>query len=87
MLNENGKVQHQEKRTLLMKPFIGCITPEIESGKAYDMNVLIMMFRKEIEKMGNEADSYTKQKLKERLIAHLSKNLSSISHPNNPNRR
>ena len=32
------------------------------------MNVLLMMFRKEIEKeiekMGNEADSYTKQKLK-----------------------
>ena len=44
------------------------ITPEIENGKAYDMNVLLMMFRKEIEKeiekMGNEADSYTKQKLK-----------------------
>ena len=36
------------------------ITPEIESGKAYDMNVLLMMFRKEMEKMGNETDSYTK---------------------------
>jgi len=47
------------------------ITPEIESGKAYDMNVPVMMFRKEIEKMGNEADSYTKQKLKARLFAHF----------------
>ena len=27
------------------------------------MNVLLMMFRKEIEKMGNEADNYMKQKL------------------------
>lgn len=51
------------------------ITPEIESGKAYDMNVLVMMFTKEIEKMGNEADSYTKQKLKARLFAHFKEEL------------
>lgn len=50
-------------------------TPEIESGKAYDMNVLLTMFRKEIEKMGNEADSYTKQKLKARLISHFKQEL------------
>ena len=35
------------------------------------MNVLLMMFRKEIEKMRNEADSYMKQKLKARLISHF----------------
>ena len=51
------------------------ITPEIENGKAYDMNVLLMMFRKEIEKKGNEADSYTKQKLKARLITHFKQEL------------
>ena len=43
----------------------------MESGKAYDMNVLVTMFKKEIEKMENEADSYMKQKLKPRLITHF----------------
>lgn len=51
------------------------ITPEIENGKAYDMNVLLIMFKKELEKMGNAADSYTKQKLKARLIAHYKEHL------------
>lgn len=51
------------------------ITPEIESRKAYNMNVLLMMFRKEIEKMGNEADSYTKQTLKAWLITHFKQEL------------
>ena len=51
------------------------ITPEIESRKAYDMNVLLMMFRKKIEKMGNEADSHTKQKIKARLITHFKQEL------------
>ena len=52
------------------------ITSKIESGKSYNMNVLLMMFRKEIEKMGNEADSYTKQKLKAQLISRFNQELA-----------
>ena len=43
--------------------------PEIESGKAYDTNFLLNMFNEELEKLGNASDSYTKQKLKLRLVA------------------
>jgi len=52
------------------KRLLEIITPEIENGKAYDMNVLLTMFQKEVEKMGGAATSYTKQKLKVRLIGH-----------------
>lgn len=40
------------------------ISPEIQNGKTYDMNILLKMFTNELEKKGNLADSYTKQKLK-----------------------
>ena len=39
------------------------ITPEINNGKAYDMNNLLAMF-KELEKLCNAGESYMKQKLK-----------------------
>ena len=51
------------------------ITPEIESGKAYDMNGLLAMFQRELERMGNYSKSYTKQKLKARLMVHFQKQL------------
>ena len=35
------------------------------------MNVLLAMFKKELEKIGIDAGSYTKQKLKARLMAHF----------------
>lgn len=40
------------------------ISPEIQNGKTYDMNILLKMFKNELEKKGNLADSYTKQNLK-----------------------
>ena len=49
---------------------VNIITPEIENGKAYDMNTLLSMFKNELQKMGNDGESYTKQKLKARLKSH-----------------
>ena len=51
------------------------ITPEIENGKAYDMNGLLVMFKREMEKLGNDSQSYTKQKLKVRLMSHFKEQL------------
>ena len=39
------------------------------------MNVLLAMFKKELEKIGIDAGSYTKQKLKARLMAHFKERL------------
>ena len=49
---------------------VNIITPEIENGKAYDMNTILSMFKNELQKMGNDGESYTKQKLKARLKSH-----------------
>ena len=51
------------------------ITPEVENGKAYDMNGLLVMFKREMEKLGNDSQSYTKQKLKVRLMSHFEEQL------------
>ncbi|KAK3748173.1 hypothetical protein QZH41_000756 [Actinostola sp. cb2023] len=51
------------------------ITQEFENGKAYDMNVLLRMFKKELGKMGVSAESYSKQKLKARLMKHYKEHL------------
>ncbi|KAK3742554.1 hypothetical protein QZH41_003464 [Actinostola sp. cb2023] len=51
------------------------ITQEFENGKAYDMNVLLRMFKKELGKMGVSAESYSKQKLKARLMTHYKEHL------------
>ena len=40
------------------------IKPDIESGKAFDMNVLLSIFKTELEKRRNAADHDRKQKLK-----------------------
>ena len=51
------------------------------------MNGLLVMFKREMEKLGNDSQSYTKQKLKVRLMSHFKEQLVSISHLNNPNQR
>ena len=51
------------------------------------MNILLVMFKKELERMGNAADSYTKQKLKVRLMVIIKNTLYFISHLSNPNQR
>lgn len=57
------------------------IIPDIESGKAYDMNVLLSIFKTELEKRGNAADNYTKQKLKARLTANFKEQITFYQPP------
>lgn len=40
------------------------------------MNILLIMFKEELQKMGNAADDYTKQKLKARLMPHYKEHLA-----------
>ena len=76
------KAGHRDTSTTVENPFdeafnqlVKTITPEINNGKAYDMNSLLAMFKKELEKLCNAGESYTKQKLKARLVANYKKDL------------
>lgn len=57
------------------------IIPDIENGKAYDMNVLISILKTELEKRRNAADNYRKQKLKARLTANFKEQIAFYQPP------
>ena len=57
------------------------IIPDIESGKAYDMNVVLSIFKTELERRGNAADNYRKQKLKARLTANFKEQIAFYQPP------
>jgi len=44
----------------------------IDNGKAYDMTSLLSMYQSVLQKKGVNAESYTKQRLKQRLQNHFS---------------
>lgn len=57
------------------------VTPEFERGKAFDMNALLLMFQIELKKMHLNADSYTKHKLKDRLIKYYKDRIVFLQPP------
>ena len=78
----NIKRVQRDTSTTVENPFdeafnqlVKTITPEINNGKACDMNNLLAMFKNELEKLCNARESYTKQKLKARLVAHYKEDL------------
>ncbi|CAB4005386.1 Hypothetical predicted protein [Paramuricea clavata] len=78
----NIKRMQHDTSTIDENPFdeafnqlVKTITTEINKGKAYDMNILLAMFKKELEKLCNAEESYTKQKLKARLVAHYKEDI------------
>ncbi|CAB4025743.1 Hypothetical predicted protein, partial [Paramuricea clavata] len=78
----NIKRMQRDTSTIDENPFdeafnqlVKTITTEINNGKAYDMNILLAMFKKDFEKLCNAGESYMKQKLKARLVAHYKEDL------------
>lgn len=57
------------------------IIPDIESRKAYVMNILLSIFKTELEKRRNAADNYRKQKLKARLSANFKEQIAFYQSP------
>lgn len=54
---------------------ISLITPKIITGKAYDMNNLLSMFKESLKIKGADCEGYTRQKLKARLKSHFKEGL------------
>ena len=57
------------------------ISEGIYQGKAYDMSLLLSKYRERLEDKGIKAESYSKQRLKLRLVNHFGENIVFHQHP------
>ena len=67
--------KEETKHDKAFNDLISIIAPKIEAGNAYDMNNLLNMFEGSLQSKGVDCESYTRQKLKSRLVSHSKEGL------------
>ena len=67
--------KEETKHDEAFNDLISIITPKIEAGNAYDMNNLLNIFKGSLQTKGVDCESYTRQKLKSRLVSHFKEGL------------
>ena len=67
--------KEETKHDEAFNDLISIIAPKIEAGNAYDMNNLLNMFKGSLQSKGVDCESYTRQKLKARLVSHFKEGL------------
>ena len=61
---------------LAFNELLELITPEINTAKAYDMNILLGVYKESLKRKSVDCQGYTGQKLKSRLTTHFKENLA-----------
>lgn len=67
--------KEETKHDEAFNDLISIIAPKIEAGNTYDMNNLLNMFKGSLQSKGVDCESYTRQKLKSRLVSHFKEGL------------
>ena len=67
--------KEETKHDEAFNELISIITLKIEAGNAYDMNNLLNIFKGSLQSKGVDCESYTRQKLKSRLVSHFKEDL------------
>ena len=67
--------KEETKHNEAFSDLISIITPKIEAGNAYDINNLLNIVKGSLQSKGVDCESYTRQKLKSRLVSHFKEGL------------
>jgi len=75
-LKYQGSYSKEEtKHSKAFNELLTIITPEVKSGKAYDMNTLLTKYKELLQRKQVDGEGYTRQKLKSRLQSHFGDSL------------